>query len=110
MQALSKITSTGAMTYCFIQAIENGQSATYGDILNSMRNAIRKVGKDNNNKAISAASSLVNVLTSSNKASSLVKMVMSGGNLGLGLKQVPLPLPLPLLFHYFLIFIFYPLY
>ncbi|KAJ4727312.1 metacaspase 1 [Melia azedarach] len=73
--ALSKITSTGAMTYCFIQAIENGQSATYGDILNSMRNAIRKVGKDNNNKAISAASSLVNVLTSSNKASSLVKMV-----------------------------------
>ncbi|XP_076949159.1 metacaspase-1-like [Bidens hawaiensis] len=39
--ALSKITSTGAMTYCFIQAIEHGNASTYGSLLSSMRNAIR---------------------------------------------------------------------
>ncbi|PRQ57131.1 putative Caspase-like domain-containing protein [Rosa chinensis] len=42
--ALSKITSTSAMTFCFIQAIERGQAATYGSILNSMRNIIRSTG------------------------------------------------------------------
>lgn len=41
MQALSKITSTGAMTYCFIEAIEHGNASTYGSLLSSMRNAIR---------------------------------------------------------------------
>ncbi|KVH97156.1 Peptidase C14, caspase catalytic [Cynara cardunculus var. scolymus] len=40
-QALSKITSTGAMTFCFIQAIEHGNASTYGTLLTSMRNAIR---------------------------------------------------------------------
>ncbi|KAJ0837101.1 putative transcription factor Znf-LSD family [Helianthus annuus] len=39
--ALSKITSTGAMTYCFIEAIEHGNASTYGSLLSSMRNAIR---------------------------------------------------------------------
>ncbi|PRQ57128.1 putative Caspase-like domain-containing protein [Rosa chinensis] len=42
--ALSKITSTGAMIFCFIQAIENGQAATYGSLLNSMRSTIRSMG------------------------------------------------------------------
>ncbi|XP_059637440.1 metacaspase-1-like [Cornus florida] len=42
--ALSKITSTGAMTFSFIQAIEHGQGATYGSILNSMRSTIGKTG------------------------------------------------------------------
>ncbi|KAK3025083.1 hypothetical protein RJ639_044962, partial [Escallonia herrerae] len=44
--ALSKITSTGAMTFCFIQAIERGQDNTYGSILNSMRAAIRGARDD----------------------------------------------------------------
>ncbi|KAF3433219.1 hypothetical protein FNV43_RR24321 [Rhamnella rubrinervis] len=39
--ALSKIASTGAMTYSFIQAIERGQATTYGNMLNSMRSTIR---------------------------------------------------------------------
>ncbi|XP_071934345.1 metacaspase-1 isoform X2 [Coffea arabica] len=38
--ALSKVTSTGAMTYSFIQAIERGQGTTYGSILNSMRSTV----------------------------------------------------------------------
>ncbi|KAK9144761.1 hypothetical protein Sjap_004664 [Stephania japonica] len=38
--ALSKITSTGAMTYCFLQAFETEQKPTYGNILTSMRKAI----------------------------------------------------------------------
>ncbi|KAH7576162.1 hypothetical protein JRO89_XS01G0005100 [Xanthoceras sorbifolium] len=44
--ALSKVTNTGAMTFCFIQAIELGQATTYGSILNSMRHAIRTVGSN----------------------------------------------------------------
>ncbi|KAJ3692639.1 hypothetical protein LUZ60_011734 [Juncus effusus] len=39
--ALSRGTQTGAMTFCFIQAIEQGQASTYGTILNSMRSTIR---------------------------------------------------------------------
>ncbi|MFS8003800.1 putative metacaspase type I, plant [Helianthus anomalus] len=39
--ALSKITSTGAMTFCFIEAIEHRNASTYGSLLRSMRNAIR---------------------------------------------------------------------
>lgn len=42
--ALSKVTSTGAMTFCFIQAIEQGQARTYGSMLNAMRAAIRNTG------------------------------------------------------------------
>jgi len=41
-KALSKITSTGAMTYSFIKAIENGQGKTYGNLLNSMSDTVRK--------------------------------------------------------------------
>ncbi|KAI3796496.1 hypothetical protein L1987_39168 [Smallanthus sonchifolius] len=32
-RALSKITSTGAMTYCFIDAIEHGNASTYGKLV-----------------------------------------------------------------------------
>nr|TKR90573.1 hypothetical protein D5086_0000232100 [Populus alba] len=39
--ALSKITSTGAMTYSFILAIELGHATTYGSLLNAMRSTIR---------------------------------------------------------------------
>ncbi|KAJ6672129.1 METACASPASE-4 [Salix viminalis] len=39
--ALSKITSTGAMTYSFILAIERGHATTYGSMLNAMRSTIR---------------------------------------------------------------------
>ncbi|KFK33148.1 hypothetical protein AALP_AA6G337100 [Arabis alpina] len=42
-QALSMVTATGAMTFCFIQAIERSgaQGITYGSIMNSMRTTIR---------------------------------------------------------------------
>lgn len=37
---LGRLTSTGEMTYCFIQAIERGYGSTYGSLLNAMRSAI----------------------------------------------------------------------
>lgn len=40
MDSLGKVTSTGEMTYCFIQAIERGYGSTYGSLLNAMRSAI----------------------------------------------------------------------
>lgn len=44
-QALSKITSTGAMTFIFIEAIEHGNASTYGNLLSSMRNAITNAAR-----------------------------------------------------------------
>lgn len=40
MEDLGRLTSTGEMTYCFIQAIERGYGSTYGSLLNAMRSAI----------------------------------------------------------------------
>lgn len=77
-QALSQITSTGAMTYCFIQAIERGQASTYGSMLNSMRSAIRNVGND------SGGGIGGGVVTS------LLTMLVSGGSVSGGLSQVKL--------------------
>ena len=75
IQALSKITSTGAMTFCFIQAIERGHGATYGSILTSMRNAIRSVGNGGSGGG--------DVVTT------LVSMLLTGGSVGGGgLRQV----------------------
>lgn len=76
-QALSKITSTGAMTFCFIQAIERGQGTTYGSVLNSMRSAIRSVGSGND--------------LGGGVVTSLLTMLMTGGSAGPaggGLRQV----------------------
>lgn len=41
-KALSKITSTGAMTYSFIKAIEKGEGNTYGSLLSSMSVTVRE--------------------------------------------------------------------
>ncbi|CAM8922670.1 unnamed protein product [Rhodiola kirilowii] len=41
-EALSKVASTGAMTYAFIEAIERGHGATYGSILTAMRATINE--------------------------------------------------------------------
>ncbi|RZR72994.1 hypothetical protein BHM03_00019014 [Ensete ventricosum] len=41
-RALAGSTSTGAMTYSFIQAIENEPGTTYGRLLTAMRSAIRE--------------------------------------------------------------------
>ncbi|XP_057979695.1 metacaspase-1-like [Malania oleifera] len=60
--ALSKITSTGAMTYSFIQAIERGQGTTYGSILNSMRSVIQSTGS---NPVGGVATALVTLILSS---------------------------------------------
>ena len=74
-QALSKITSTGAMTFCFIQAIERGQGTTYGSILNSMRSTIRNTGD-------SAG-------VGGGAVTSLITMLLTGGSLSAGgLRQV----------------------
>ena len=73
-QALSRITSTGAMTYCFIQAIERGQGATYGSILNSMRSTIQSTG---------SGSALGN-----GAVTSLISMLLIGGSISGGLTQV----------------------
>ena len=78
-QALSQITSTGAMTYCFIQAIERGEASTYGSMLNSMRSAIRNAGGGSGGGLGGGA------------VTSLLNMLVSGGSLGSGgLTQVNL--------------------
>jgi hypothetical protein len=75
VQALSKITSTGAMTFCFIQAIERGQAATYGSILNSMRSTIRSTGESTG--------------AGGGAVTSLITMLLTGGSLSTGgLRQV----------------------
>ncbi|GAV71511.1 Peptidase_C14 domain-containing protein/zf-LSD1 domain-containing protein [Cephalotus follicularis] len=71
--ALSKITSTGAMTFCFIQAIERGHATTYGSMLNSMRTTIRNTGNDLGGGAVT----------------SLLTMLLTGGSLSGGLRQEP---------------------
>lgn len=77
MQALSRITSTGAMTFCFIQAIEKGHAATYGSILTAMRNAIRSVGSGGGDFGGGAVTSLISML------------LTGGSTIGLGgLRQV----------------------
>ncbi|XP_023890858.2 metacaspase-1 [Quercus suber] len=74
--ALSKTTSTGAMTYCFIQAIESGHATTYGSVLNSMRTAIRCTGRNDLGVGGGAVTSLLN-------------MLLIGGSVGGGLRQGP---------------------
>ncbi|XP_030517897.2 metacaspase-1 [Rhodamnia argentea] len=77
--ALSQITSTGAMTFCFIQAIERGHGSTYGSILNSMRTTIRNTGNDGGGIGVGGG-----VVTS------LITMLVTGGSLiGGGLRQEP---------------------
>lgn len=70
--ALSKITSTGAMTYSFIQAIEHGHGTTYGTMLNSMRSTIRNT--DDLRGGV---------------VTSLLNMLLTGGSLGSGFRQEP---------------------
>ncbi|KAK4488565.1 hypothetical protein RD792_004331 [Penstemon davidsonii] len=60
--ALSKITSTGAMTFCFIQAIERGHGTTYGSILTAMRTAIRDAGSSGPSLGGGAVTSLLTML------------------------------------------------
>ena len=71
-QALSKITSTGAMTYSFIQAIERGHATTYGNMLNSMRSTIRNTDNDLGG----------GIMTS------LLNMLLTGGSLSGRMRQV----------------------
>ncbi|XP_064992119.1 metacaspase-1-like isoform X2 [Musa acuminata AAA Group] len=71
--ALSGIASTGAMTYCFIQAIEQGHGTTYGSILNSMRSTIRKTVD----------------LNSGGPVTSFITMLLTGGSMPGTLRQEP---------------------
>lgn len=71
---LSKVTSTGVMTFAFIQAIERGQGTTYGSILTAMRSTIRKTDSD----------------LGGGSASSLLSMLLSGASApSIGLTQEP---------------------
>ncbi|XP_074283053.1 metacaspase-1-like [Silene latifolia] len=71
--ALSKVTSTGAMTYCFIQAIERGHASTYGSMLNAMRDAIRNTSSNDLGGGV---------------VTSLLTMLLTGGS-STTLKQEP---------------------
>ncbi|KAH6792760.1 metacaspase 1 [Perilla frutescens var. hirtella] len=73
--ALSKVTSTGAMTFAFIQAIEKGQGCTYGSILNAMRSTIRKTGDD--------------LVAGGGVVTTLLTMLLTGGSASVGLRQEP---------------------
>ncbi|CAA6657193.1 unnamed protein product [Spirodela intermedia] len=75
--ALSRITSTGAMTFCFIQAIERGQGGTYGSILNSMRSTIRNAGSSTGSGGGGGA------------VTTLVTMLLTGGSVSGGFTQEP---------------------
>ncbi|XP_075487681.1 metacaspase-1-like [Primulina tabacum] len=68
--ALSKITSTGAMTFCFIQAIERGHGTTYGTILTAMRAAIRDAGSSGGGLGDGAVTSLLTMLLTGGSVSS----------------------------------------
>ncbi|XP_022141113.1 metacaspase-1-like, partial [Momordica charantia] len=72
-QAMSKVTTTGAMTFSFIKAIESGRATTYGDMLNSMRSTIR-------NTDVSSGGDIV---------TNLITMLLTGGSLSGRLKQEP---------------------
>jgi len=72
-QALSKVTSTGAMTFSFIQAIEREQATTYGNMLTLMRSTI-------SNRESNAGGGVV---------TTLLTMLLTGGSLG-SIRQVSL--------------------
>ncbi|GMH21632.1 hypothetical protein Nepgr_023474 [Nepenthes gracilis] len=73
--SLARITSTGAMTYCFIQAIERGHASTYGSMLNSMRSSIQNTGS-----GLGLGDGIV---------TSLLTMLVTGGSLSGGMCQEP---------------------
>nr|GMD00561.1 metacaspase-1-like [Ipomoea batatas] len=64
--SLSKVTSTGAMTFSLIQAIERGQGTTYGSILNAMKSSIRSSDSDLGGGLVT----------------SLLTMLVTGGSIG----------------------------
>lgn len=71
--ALSKVTSTGAMTFSFIQAVERDQATTYGNMLTAMRSTIRNTDNGMGGGVVT----------------SLLTMLLSGGSLGSGMRQEP---------------------
>lgn len=58
-KALSKITSTGAMTFSFIKAIEKGEGKTYGSLLRSMSDAVREARQKPGKPPIRAKNMLI---------------------------------------------------
>lgn len=72
--ALSQVTYTGAMTFCFIQAIERGQARTYGELLSAMRGGINSAGGGR---------------ATGGPVASLIEMLLTGGNAGASLTQEP---------------------
>ncbi|KAJ0052203.1 hypothetical protein Pint_01328 [Pistacia integerrima] len=70
--ALSKITSTGAMTFSFIQAIERGHGSTYGKILNAMRSTICNADTEFSG-GLTLVPSLINMLLTGGSVSRLTQ-------------------------------------
>ncbi|KAK4792508.1 hypothetical protein SAY86_022943 [Trapa natans] len=79
--ALSKVTSTGAMTYSFIEAIERGHGGTYGSMLNAMRSTI--------NNSTSGSSEIFGRPGGGDLVSSLLTMLLEGGSLASRIRQEP---------------------
>ncbi|VFQ85932.1 unnamed protein product [Cuscuta campestris] len=77
--ALSRVTSTGAMTYCFIQAIERGHGTTYGSILTAMRKAIQEAGGGGGSGSDLGGGIVTSLLT----------MLVTGGSFSGGFRQEP---------------------
>ncbi|XP_073282336.1 metacaspase-1-like isoform X2 [Primulina huaijiensis] len=73
--ALSKVISTGAMTFSFIQAVEQVQvsNPTYGSILNAMRSTIRNADDEIGGGVVTT----------------LVTMLLTGGSAGIGKIRQP---------------------
>jgi hypothetical protein len=71
--ALAKNTSTGAMTYAFIQAIERGHGTTYGKLMSAMRSTIRNADTAHDGGLVT----------------SLLTMLLSGGGLIKRITQEP---------------------
>ncbi|KAF3325095.1 metacaspase-1-like isoform X1 [Carex littledalei] len=71
--AMSKDTSTGAMTFSFIQAIEEGQAATYGTLINSMKATIRNA----------------NLLAGAGRVASILTLLLHRKAVLQGLRQEP---------------------
>ncbi|XP_031502847.1 metacaspase-1-like [Nymphaea colorata] len=69
--ALAEVISAGAMTYSFIQAIERGAGATYGSLLNAMRNAIHNADTEIDGAPLTTL--LIMLLTGGNEVRSLTQ-------------------------------------
>ncbi|GBG64523.1 hypothetical protein CBR_g45219 [Chara braunii] len=87
--ALSQVTSTGAMTYCFIEAIErglqSGRQLTYAQILDGMRTAIKIANEKMGGHRSGGVTAAMNILDMFLGANGQLGSLFQAG----GLTQIP---------------------